>query len=82
MDSREAQSDNSPDPISFCKNGNCGAVPPSLPIESVRMTRLEASHFCAGFVFVNQFFDGLVTLDELSPSQPSLDLPDPPPRTS
>ena len=53
-------------------------------LESVRMARLDAKSFArAEFLFCTRATSDQVlqSQEELTPSQPSLDLPDPPPRS-
>ena len=81
-ESRDAQSGKLPLPATGCKNGNCGQTPPALPLDSVRVARLDANHLHSEFHFAHGVMDEFEIFEDLSPTQPSLDLPDPPPRDS
>ena len=81
IDSQDGQSRESTIPVTGCKHGNCGAVPPSLPLESVRMSRLDANHFAMGFIFEKGIMSAIAAKDDASPIQPALEFPDPPPRS-
>jgi hypothetical protein len=69
-----------PAPSTRCQNGNCGQAPPALPVDLVRIAKLDANHFSTDFFFVLGMTDKFESSDDKSPLQPSLDLADPPPR--
>ena len=78
---RGGQPGESPTPYTGCKNGNCGEAPPALPLDSVRIAKFDANHFNPQFYLALGMTDKLVSLDDESPLQPTLDQTDPPPRT-
>ena len=80
-DFHDGQSDKLPAPSTGCKHGNCGQLPPALPVDSVRIAKLDANHFTTDFFFALGMTDEFDSLDDKSPLQPTLDLTDPPPRT-
>ena len=77
----DGQSDKLPAPSTGCKHGNCGQMPPALPVDLVRIAKLDANHLRTEFFFAFGMMDKFESLNDKSPLQPTLDLTDPPPRT-
>ncbi|MCY2985448.1 MAG: hypothetical protein NTY15_17620 [Planctomycetota bacterium] len=70
-----------PAPSTGCKNGKCGEAPPVVPVESSRISKLDANHLNSEFLFAHGMTDTFEFLNDKPPLQPTLDLRDPPPRT-
>ena len=82
QDSNSVSNDSSPS-TPRCKNGQCRSAPHPLPIESSRMAvprqQPDRVQIC-NILNACSLFGSLFISDESMPIEPSLDLPDPPPR--
>ena len=78
-------SDESSTPFSQCKNGRCKAAPFSVPNSPTRvfLPRQQPDHFLiSSFKYACQLTGMLTICNESLPTEPSLDLLDPPPRAA
>lgn len=78
-------SDNSAIPSTRCKNGSCRGVPVTPPTEPSRVVvlRQHPNHLrLSCFTHVCVLTGFMTALDDCMPIEPSLDLPDPPPRAA